>query len=181
MRALRGSARQTARGVVACAGAVAAFAIAATLVLWPVAAARAATPVDVLARYEALAREADPAFAGFSTERGRAFYFERHPLRGLGDVSCASCHLDDPRQGFRAHRAPVLCRSCHVINDAEHVDPANAKRREMPPFAPVGNPQRLTDFDRAERWFDLNCRLLLKRPCTVTEKGDFVAWLVSLR
>lgn len=142
---------------------------------------QAATPTEVLARYEQLARDTDPGFAGFSPERGRAFYFDKHPMRGLGDVSCASCHLDDPRQGFRAHRAPVLCRSCHVINDAEHLDPAHAKKREMPPFAPVGNPDRLRDFDRAERWFDLNCKLLLKRACTVTEKGDFVAWLVSLR
>jgi hypothetical protein len=160
---------------------VAAIALATAAAATASPPAHAETPTDLLARYDAEARAADPTFAGFSTERGRAFYFEKHPMRGLGDVSCASCHLDDPRQGFRAHRAKVLCRACHVINDDEHADPAHAKKRDMPPFAPVGNPQRFTDFDRAERWFTLNCRLLLKRPCTAVEKGDFVAWLVSLR
>ncbi len=142
--------------------------------------ALAETPADLLARYEALARAEDPAFAGFSAERGRAFYFARHPLSGPGEASCSSCHLEDPRQGFRAHRAPVLCRACHVINDDEHPDPEHAKKRHVGAFAPGANPERFNDFDKVERYFAVNCRMLLRRSCSAREKGDLIAWLVSL-
>lgn len=143
-------------------------------------AARADAPADLLARYEALARSEDSSFAGFSAERGRAFYFARHPLSGPGDASCSSCHLEDPRQGFRAHRAPVLCRACHVINDDEHPDPEHAKKRHMGAFAPGANPERFNDWERVERYFAVNCRLLLRRNCSAREKGDLITWLLSL-
>jgi hypothetical protein len=142
--------------------------------------ARADTPADLLARYDAAARVEDPSFGGFSAERGRAFYFARHPMAGPGDASCSSCHLEDPRQGFRAHRAPVLCRACHVINDDEHPDPEHAKKRHMGAFAPGANPERFNDWQRVERYFAVNCRLLLRRACTAREKGDLITWLLSL-
>lgn len=142
--------------------------------------ARAESPADLLVRYEAAARADDPAFEGFSAERGRAFYFARHPLAGPGDASCSSCHLEDPRQGYRAHRAPVLCRACHVINDDEHPDPEHAKKRHMGAFAPGANPERFNDWQRVERYFAVNCRLLLRRNCSAREKGDLITWLLSL-
>ncbi len=143
-------------------------------------AARADGPADLLARYEVLARSEEPSFGGFSAERGRAFYFARRPLSGPGDASCSSCHLEDPRQGFRAHRAPVLCRACHVINDDEHPDPEHAKKRHVGAFAPGANPERFNDWQRVERYFAVNCRLLLRRNCTAREKGDLITWLLSL-
>jgi len=135
---------------------------------------------QLVERYAALARQDDPAFAGFSAARGREFYFAGHVMPGVGTVSCASCHLDDPRLPVRAHRSAVLCRACHVISDAEHPDPAHAKKRHIDPFAPTVNPERFRDFDRTERYFDVNCRLVLKRPCSAHEKGDLVVWLQSL-
>jgi hypothetical protein len=144
-------------------------------------AVAAGTPDDLLVRYAALARQEEPGFAGFSAERGRGFYFEKHVLAGIGEASCASCHLEDPRLAIRAHRAPVLCRACHVINDHEHPDPEHAKKRHLPPFAPTRNPERFNDFARVERYFEVNCRMLMKRDCTAREKGDLITWLLTLR
>lgn len=142
--------------------------------------ARGDNPPQLVERYAAVAGQDDPAFTGFSAARGHDFYFGRHVLAGVGAVSCASCHLDDPRLPIRAHRAEVLCRACHVINETEHPDPEHAKKRHIQPFAPASNPERFRDFDKTERYFDVNCRMLLKRPCSALEKGDLIVWLLTL-
>ena len=58
----------------------------------------AETPENLLERYTEQAKASDPAFDGFSAERGRAFYLQKHPLMGVGAVSCASCHRKNPRE-----------------------------------------------------------------------------------
>lgn len=138
-------------------------------------------PSQLVERYAAQALHDDAAFAGFSAERGREFYFAKHVLTGVGAVSCSSCHLEDPRLPIRAHRAEVLCRACHVISDAEHPDPEHAKKRHIQPFAPAFNPERFRDFDKVERYFEVNCRLVLKRACATIEKGDLIVWLLTLQ
>jgi hypothetical protein len=143
-------------------------------------AAGAGTAQELLASYEAQARVEFAGFRGFSAEEGRAFYFERHPLPVVGEVGCVSCHLGDPRRSVMRHRTKILCRACHVIHDSEHVDPENAKKREIGAFAPVANPRRFTDPDVVEKWFKLNCGYLLGRSCTVIEKGNLLFWLLSL-
>jgi hypothetical protein len=142
--------------------------------------AGADTPAALIERYAEQAKNADPAFSSFSPERGRAFYLEKHPLRGLGAVSCASCHRKNPREQVRAHRVDILCRACHVINDEEHPDPRSAKKRVLEPFAPSANAERFTDYEQVERFFHTNCRMLLKRECTPQEKGDLIAWLLTI-
>lgn len=141
----------------------------------------AQSPAHLLARYAVQARLEDPAFDGFSPDRGRAFYFAPRVIVGLGEANCASCHLDDPTQGIRAHRAKVLCRACHVIDETEHPDPAHAKKRHLGAFSPAVNPERFRDFERVERHFEVNCRLVLQRTCTAIEKGDLITWLIGLR
>ena len=145
----------------------------------PVATAQ--SPAHLLERYGHLARAEDPAFERFSAERGRAFYFAPRVIIGLGEANCASCHLDDPTQAIRAHRAKVLCRACHVIDESEHPDPANAKKRHLGAFSPAVNPERFRDFDRVERHFEVNCRMVLQRACTAIEKGDLITWLITVR
>jgi len=140
----------------------------------------AQSPAHLLARYAARVRVENPAFDAFSAERGRAFYFAPRVILGLGEANCASCHLDDPTQAIRAHRAKVLCRACHVIDDSEHPDPANAKKRHVGAFSPAANPERFRDFDRVERHFEVNCRMVLQRACTAIEKGDLITWLIGL-
>lgn len=142
--------------------------------------ALADTAQELLERYEKQARREFVEFQGFSAAQGRAFYFGKHPVPVVGEVGCVSCHLQDPRRSVVRHRTKIPCRACHVIDDAEHADPANAKKRKLEAFAPVANPHRFTDPELVEKWFRLNCNYVLKRPCTVVEKGNLVFWLLSL-
>lgn len=127
--------------------------IAAALVLGAVAA-RAERPADFEALFAADARRTDPAFAGFSAARGQAFFTSPHG----GDWSCATCHGSDPTRA------------------GEHV--VTGKRIE--PLAPSANPARFTRPASVAKWFQRNCNDVLKRACTAREKGDVLAWLMSV-
>ncbi len=140
----------------------------------------AATPEELLARYEREARAEAPEFRGLSAEEGRMFYLQKYPVPILGEVGCVSCHLQDPRRSVMRHRTKVPCRACHVIDDAAHADPENAKKREIDAFAPIANPRRFTDPEWVEKWFRVNCNYVLKRSCTAAEKGNLLAWILSL-
>jgi len=51
-------------------------------------------------------------------------------------------------------------------------------------MAPSANPQRFADAADAakvEKWFKRNCADVLKRACTAQEKGDFMAYLLSVK
>ena len=144
------------------------------------ACANAATPKEILEIYAAQARAADPEFTGFSAEEGKTFYTAPHVLKGVGVWSCASCHLKDMRYSVKAHRTEIPCRACHVINDWEHPEPKKAKLRSIEPFAPSANVKRLTDPNRVESFLKLNCLLLLKRECTAREKGDVLAYMMTI-
>ncbi len=79
------------------------------------AAARAETPQQVLAVYETQARAQDRSFAGFSAERGEAFWREPHQVKGAtGKWSCASCHLSDTCYSALAHQTDISCRACQL-------------------------------------------------------------------
>jgi hypothetical protein len=114
----------------------------------------AQSPADQLRSLERDARGADAAFAGFSAQRGAAFFRTQHG----GDWSCATCHTDDPRRGGR-----------HAVTG-----------KAIEPLAPVANAARLSDSAKTEKWFRRNCKDVLKRECSTQEKGDVVAYLISL-
>ena len=119
------------------------------------APARAVAPADLLKDYEGAARAQSPSFAGFSAERGMRLF---RSTQG-GDWSCASCHGATPTgPGRHARTAKVI-----------------------QPLAPAANPQRFTDVAQVEKWFKRNCGDVLKRECTAQEKGDILAWLVTLK
>ncbi|MCE5180924.1 MAG: DUF1924 domain-containing protein [Betaproteobacteria bacterium] len=118
----------------------------------------AAAPVDVLKDYAATARKENPAFKEFSAQRGEALYqAERTHSKGA-KVSCAACHTDNPKNAgqTRAHK-------------------------QIEPMAPSANPQRLTDAAKIEKWFSRNCQDVLERACSAQEKGDFIAYLLSIK
>jgi hypothetical protein len=118
------------------------------------AQARAGQPADLQAAFAAEAQQSAPGFSGFSAARGATFFGATHG----GDWSCASCHGADPRAaGERG---------------------VTGKRIE--PLAPVANPERFTRPDKVEKWFKRNCNDVLRRACTAQEKGDVLAWLMSL-
>ena len=140
----------------------------------------AADPDSLLAAYAEQARRADPAFAGFSAARGQAFYLAPHKVDDGSELSCASCHHADPRKESFAHHDPIPCRACHVMFD-RWPNGIPRMRRQILAFAPAENPERFSSDVMVERWFEINCRYLLKRDCTPVEKGDLITWLMTVR
>lgn len=141
--------------------------------------AMATEPADFLAAYADQAKQADPAFTGFSAERGREFYFRTHRIDDRSELSCASCHHADPRKGSIAHKDQIPCRACHITLHTGSQG-RSAVKREISPIAPSAQPDRFTNEWKVEAWFGWNCKLLLQRECTPTEKGDFITWLMTV-
>lgn len=122
-------------------------------ILLPANTAEAAElPAGLLERYAGLARADDATFAGFEAARGKRLYLEEHP-KG----SCATCHTDDPRRTGRSPAGKII-----------------------EPLAPSANAQRFTDRAEADKWFDRNCKQILGRVCTARERGDVLAWLLTI-
>lgn len=119
--------------------------------------ALAETEHKLLPGYAAEARQQDPAFAGFSAERGKALYFAEEQRNGK-TMSCTTCHTDDPRQTGKT-----------------------LAYRKVEPLAPVAGPARFTDAKKVEKWFRRNCDDVFARECTAQEKGDFITWINSLK
>lgn len=117
-------------------------------------ASTAATPASLQRDYAIEAARTSPGFRGFSTERGRRFFADAHG----GDWRCTSCHTADPTRAGK-----------HAVTG-----------RVLRPLAPSANPARFADAAKVEKWFRRNCRDVLDRECTALEKGDVLAWLVSL-
>jgi len=118
-------------------------------------AAVAQVPPDYLHSLQAAARSADPAFAAFSASRGQGWFNARHGT----DWSCSTCHTGNPLSAGR-----------HATTG-----------RSISPLAPAANPVRLTDAARIEKWFKRNCNDVIGRACTPAEKGDVLAYLISLK
>ena len=119
------------------------------------AASALAAPADLLRDYEKAASAASPAFTGLSAERGAQFFQSTHG----GDWSCASCHTAKP------------------VVAGQHAKTGKA----IAPLAPTVNAERFADAGKAEKWFGRNCNDVLGRACTPQEKGDVLAFLLSLR
>ncbi len=125
--------------------------------------ARAAStdPSELLGFYEMQARRTDPGFRA-NPVRGDAFFHRQNPPRPGAEApptSCAECHTPDPRR--------------------EGLNTRNQKKLE--PLAPSAASRRFSDRDKVEKWFSRNCGDVLDRACTPAEKGDLVAWLITLK
>jgi mono/diheme cytochrome c family protein len=117
--------------------------------------ALADTPAGLLGVLEQQARQADPAFLGFSAASGRELFRQPHG----GEWSCASCHTDDPAASGRHAKTG----------------------KSIEPLAPAVNPQRFSNAAKVEKWFRRNCSDVLGRVCTAQEKGDVLTWLTTIR
>lgn len=117
--------------------------------------ARAETPNDFLAGFAQAAQSADAGFKGFSAQRGEQFFKARHG----GEWSCASCHTERPAQIGR-----------HAVTG-----------KRIDALAPQANAKRFTSRRQVEKWFKRNCNDVLDRACTATEKGDVLAYLMSVK
>ena len=133
------------------------FALAGAFALAIAPAAADPARDAILADLARQARAADPSFAGFSAERGEAFYRQVHPVADLKTNACTSCHGNDPKR------------------PGENVKTGKA----IDPMAVSQNPKRYTNAEDVEKWFRRNCMEVLKRECTATEKGDFITFMAA--
>ncbi|MFO1319604.1 MAG: DUF1924 domain-containing protein [Burkholderiales bacterium] len=144
-------------------------------------AARGQSPEALLSMYHEVAVKSQTDFSGFSVERGREFYRTvRHGPNG--EHACASCHGIDPTRAVEGHSGDIRaeCPACHLSRPGA-TGRRPAIRREIRPLAPAADPVRFTDPDHTELWFDVNCFYVLGRGCTALEKGDVLAYLLSLK
>jgi cytochrome c553 len=110
----------------------------------------------VLARYAAEAKAANPAFAGFSAERGKTLF---HASFGTGKPdtpSCTTCHTENPTQPGRTRAGKTI-----------------------PPLALSAKGDRYSDIAETEKWFGRNCESVIGRACTPLEKGDFISFMIT--
>lgn len=114
--------------------------------------AAAANPIQD--SYRSAAKQENPAFKDFSATRGEAFYKAK-----TGDLACASCHGDAPKAAGKHAKTG----------------------KEIQPMAPAANAQRFADAVKVEKWFTRNCKDVLNRACSAQEKGDFIAYLLSVK
>ena len=130
------------------------FPLAAAVAFSVTASAAAEMPADFQRSFETAARQEAAGFAGFSAQRGAAFFKTTHGR----EWSCASCHTQNPMATGR-----------HAKTD-----------KPITPLAPAANAERFTRLDKVEKWFRRNCNDVLGRACTASEKGDVLAYLMSL-
>lgn len=111
---------------------------------------------DLLDGYASAARANVAGFTTFSAARGEKLYRDRHAGGKPDTPSCTSCHADNPRQ-------PGQTLTGKAID----------------PVAVSVSPTRYTDPAKVEKWFKRNCKEVLGRECTPTEKGDWITWMIS--
>jgi hypothetical protein len=118
-------------------------------------AAFAQTPDEVLAAFENDAQQTAPSFQGFSSARGEQFFKQTHG----NELSCSSCHTGNPAA------------------TGKHAKTGKA----IKPMAPAANAERFTDPKKVAKWFKRNCNDVLDRVCTPQEKGDVLAYLLTVK
>ena len=131
----------------------------ATLIFLASVAAQAASPDEILRDYASQARKENTSFKEFSAANGRRFYGAAVKHSSGKAMSCATCHSADPKGAGRHERTG----------------------KEIAALAPAANKERITDAANVEKWFRRNCRDVLERDCSLQEKGDFIAFLLSVK
>jgi hypothetical protein len=112
---------------------------------------------DLLAQYTSAAKATNPAFKGFSAERGKVLHSQKFASGKPDSPSCTSCHGADPRS-------------------VGH----NATGKQIEAMALSVNTSRYSDPAKVEKWFKRNCNEVIGRECSATEKGDWLTYMLSL-
>jgi hypothetical protein len=100
------------------------------------------------------ATQADPAFTGFSGDRGETLFLTEWGLGKPDTPTCTTCHGTDPTTAGRTRAG-----------------------KSIEPIALSATPTRFSDPDEVDKWFGRNCRSVLGRECTPLEKGDFITFM----
>mgnify|MGYP001030162587 CR=1 FL=1 len=104
--------------------------------------------------YATLAKNQDALFDGFDADRGKALYITKSLEGKRSTPSCTTCHTNNPTQAGETRAGKTI-----------------------EPMAVSVSPQRYQSLKKAEKWFRRNCKSVLGRECTVTEKGDFLTYM----
>ena len=103
------------------------------------------------------AKQADPAFAGFDAERGKAIFTSKQIGKKGEKIACTSCHTNDLRA------------------KGENISTGKA----IEPLSPAANPQRLTSVKDVKKWLRRNFKDVYDREGTALEYGDVLAYIQS--
>ncbi len=103
------------------------------------------------------AKKQNPAFQSFSAKRGKEIYFSKHIGKRDKEVSCASCHTENMRQG------------------GENIFTG----KKIKPLSPSVNPKRFADVKKVKKWLRRNFKDVYKREGTAQEKGDVLLFMRS--
>lgn len=115
----------------------------------------AETPSDFLAAYAQQAKLESPSYKAPSAQQGQRFFTAMHGR----EWSCASCHTSNPAASGK-----------HAVTG-----------KIIEPLAPGVNAARFTREAKVEKWFKRNCNDVLGRACSAQEKGDVLAYLMTLK
>ncbi|MFA7291499.1 MAG: DUF1924 domain-containing protein [Rhodocyclaceae bacterium] len=109
---------------------------------------------DQLAQYASAAKAANPAFAGFSADRGKTLHTQAFAGGKPDTPACTTCHGKDTRAPGR-----------------------NLAGKVIDPVALSVSPSRYSDPAKVEKWFKRNCNEVLGRECNAQEKGDWLSFM----
>lgn len=112
-------------------------------------------------KYAAAAKVVDPGYSGLSAAAGKVF-FNRQLIGFKGNnpgkaVACASCHTSNPAD-------PGL----HIVTN-----------KPIKPLSPVVNPKRFSSIKNVEIKFTKHCNEVVGSDCTLQEKGNYIAYLLT--
>lgn len=108
--------------------------------------------------YAASAKKLNPK-STFTAEAGRAFFTKKVIDKFGKDVSCSTCHTDNP------------------ASEGKHKETG----KPIKPLAPSANPDRFSDVNKTERNFSKHCKDLYKKNCSAQEKGDYITYLLTVK
>jgi Domain of unknown function (DUF1924) len=120
--------------------------------------ADAANAQKLADKYAAFAKNIDPNYKGLSAEDGKAFFNRQFTIKGK-QVACASCHTANPGNAGK-----------HIVT-----------KKPIKPMAPSVNPERFTNLDKVELNFEKHCLDILGKDCTAQEKGNYIAYLLTVK
>jgi len=109
-------------------------------------------------KYAAIAKHIDPAYKGLSADDGKAFFSRELTIRGK-QVACASCHTSNPAGPGK-----------HMVTG-----------KPIKPLAPAANKDRFSDIDKVEKNFEKHCLDIIGRDCTAAEKGNYIAYMLTVK
>lgn len=121
------------------------------------------TAQQLAEKYAKAAKVVDPNYIGLSAAAGKVF-FNRQLLGFKGDSK-------NPGK-------PVACASCHTANPADpglHI----VTNKPIKPLSPVVNPKRFSSVKEVEIKFTKHCNEVVGSDCTLQEKGNYIAYLLT--